>query len=59
VHSELKGEKRRLFKKLTSKLLHLYRNLASHPLEELHGLGSAVYTVTRSSSLRRRATSSP
>jgi len=41
----LSREKRRLFKRLTSKLLHLYRNLVSRLLEGLHGLGvSAIYT---------------
>jgi len=33
-----------LFKKLTRRLLHLYRNFASHLLEQLHDLGiSTIY----------------
>ncbi len=37
-------ERRRLFKKLTRRLLHLYRNLASHLIETLHKLGvSTIY----------------
>jgi len=41
----LSGQKRRLFKRLTGGLLRLYHTLASHLLEELHGLGvSAIYT---------------
>jgi len=44
AHAELLGEKRRLFGKLTRRLLHLYRNLASHLLNELHELGvSTIY----------------
>jgi len=39
AYAELSGEKRRLFRKLTRRLLHLYRNLASHLLNELHELG--------------------
>jgi energy-coupling factor transporter ATP-binding protein EcfA2 len=35
AYAELLGEKRRLFRKLTRRLLHLYRNLASHLLNEL------------------------
>jgi len=41
---ELLRERRRLFKKLTRRLLHLYRNLASHMLKTLHELGvSTIY----------------
>ncbi|WP_240872193.1 zinc ribbon domain-containing protein [Acidianus infernus] len=41
---ELLRERRRLFKKLTRRLLHLYRNLASHLIETLHELGvSTIY----------------
>jgi len=44
AHAELLREKRRLFGKLTRRLLHLYRNLASHLLNELHELGvSTIY----------------
>jgi hypothetical protein len=44
AHAELLREKRRLFGKLTRRLLHLYRNLASHLLDELHELGvSTIY----------------
>jgi putative transposase len=44
AYAELLGEKRRLFRKLTRRLLHLYRNLASHLLNELHELGvSTIY----------------
>jgi len=35
-------EKRRLFKKLTSGLLHLYRYLASHSVKALHELGASA-----------------
>jgi len=35
-------EKRRLFKKLTRRLLHLYRSFASHLVKELHELGASV-----------------
>jgi len=44
VYEELNREKRRLFKKLTRRLLHLYRNFASHLVKELHDLGvSTIY----------------
>jgi putative transposase len=44
AHAELSREKRRLFKKLTRRLLHLYRHFASHLLKELHELGvSTIY----------------
>jgi len=36
AYYELNREKRRLFKKLTRRLLHLYRNFASHLLKALH-----------------------
>ncbi len=36
---ELAGERRRLFRKLQRRLLHLYRTLASHLIRTLHGLG--------------------
>jgi len=44
AYYELNREKRRLFKKLTRRLLHLYRNFASHLLKMLHELGvSTIY----------------
>ncbi|AON96453.1 IS605 family OrfB family transposase [Acidianus two-tailed virus 2] len=44
AYLELTREKRRLFKKLTRRLLHLYRNLASHLIKTLHELGvSTIY----------------
>jgi len=44
AYEELNREKRRLFKKLTRRLLHLYRNFASHLLKQLHDLGvSTIY----------------
>ena len=39
AHEELNKEKRRLHKKLTRRLFHLYRNIASHLLRQLHELG--------------------
>ena len=38
----LNREKRRLFKKLTRSLLHLYRNLASDLLKQLHDQGVSI-----------------
>ncbi|MFP3220726.1 MAG: transposase [Candidatus Marsarchaeota archaeon] len=44
AYEELNREKRRLFRKLTRRLLHLYRSFASHLLEQLHELGvSTIY----------------
>jgi len=44
AYYELNREKRRLFKKLIRRLLHLYRNFASHLLRELHERGvSTIY----------------
>jgi len=44
AYYELNREGRRLFKKLTKRLLHLYRNFASHLLRELHERGvSTIY----------------
>ena len=44
AQEELNREKRRLFRKLTKRLLHLYRNLASRLLERLHDQGvSTIY----------------
>jgi len=44
AYEELLKEKRRLFKKLTRRLLHLYRNMASHLLGQLHEIGvSTIY----------------
>ncbi|MCG2864476.1 MAG: transposase [Vulcanisaeta sp.] len=41
---ELNHEIRRLYSKLVRRLLHLYRNLASHLLKQLHELGvSTIY----------------
>ena len=38
----LNREKRRLFKKLTRRLLHLHRTLASHMVKTLHGQGVSI-----------------
>jgi len=44
AYGELSREGRRLFKKLTKRLLHLYRNFASHLMRELHERGvSTIY----------------
>jgi len=44
AQEELNREKRRLFKKLTRRLQHLYRTLASHMVETLHKQGvSTIY----------------
>jgi len=44
AYYELNREKRRLFKKLSRRLLHLYRSFASHLLRELHERGvSTIY----------------
>ncbi|MFP3297665.1 MAG: transposase [Thermocladium sp.] len=44
AYGELSRERRRLFKKLSRRLLHLYRNFASHLLRELHERGvSTIY----------------
>jgi len=44
AYGELNREKRRLFKKLARRLLHLYRNFASHLLKTLHERGvSTIY----------------
>jgi len=44
AYGELSRERRRLFKKLTRRLLHLYRNFASHLLKTLHERGvSTIY----------------
>ncbi|MFP3229961.1 MAG: transposase [Caldisphaera sp.] len=44
AYDELLKEKKRLFKKLMRRLLHLYRNLASHIMKKLHELGvSTIY----------------
>jgi len=44
AYYELNREKRRLFKKLIRRLLHLYRNFASHLLKTLHERGvSTIY----------------
>jgi len=44
AYGELSRERRRLFKKLTKRLLHLYRNFASHLLKMLHERGvSTIY----------------
>ena len=53
-------EKRRLFKKLTSGLLHLYRLLASHSVKALDNSAPRRSAwATLSAQRRRRATSSP
>ncbi|WP_432422825.1 zinc ribbon domain-containing protein [Vulcanisaeta souniana] len=42
--NEVNYERRRLFRKLYRRLLHLYRNLASHLVKTLHELGvSTIY----------------
>jgi len=44
AYEELNKERRRLFKKLTRRLLHLYRCFVSHLLGQLHELGvSTIY----------------
>jgi len=44
AYYELNRERRRLFKKLSRRLLHLYRNFASHLMRELHERGvSTIY----------------
>jgi len=44
AYGELNREGRRLFKKLSRRLLHLYRNFASHLMRELHERGvSTIY----------------
>ncbi|MFP3286672.1 MAG: transposase [Acidilobus sp.] len=44
AQEELNRERRRLFKKLTRRLLHLYRNLAFNLLKQLHDQGvSTIY----------------
>ncbi|MFP3313080.1 MAG: transposase [Thermocladium sp.] len=44
AYDELNRERRRLFKKLSRRLLHLYRNFASHLLKTLHERGvSTIY----------------
>jgi len=44
AYDELLKEKRRLFKKLMRRLLHLYRNFAFHLMKKLHELGvSTIY----------------
>jgi len=42
AYYELNREKRRLFGKLARRLLHLYRNFASHLLRELHERGAST-----------------
>jgi putative transposase len=42
AQEELNREKRRLFKKLTRRLQHLYRTLASHMVETLHKQGASI-----------------
>ena len=42
AYEESLEEKRRLFKKLTRRLLHLYRNFASHLVKELHEQGAST-----------------
>jgi putative transposase len=42
AQEELNREKRRLFKKLTRRLQHLYRTLASHMVETLHKQGVSI-----------------
>jgi len=42
TQEEHNREKRRLFKKLTRRLLHLYRTLASHMIKTLHDQGVSI-----------------
>jgi len=42
AYDELLKEKKRLFKKLMRRLLHLYRNLPSHLMKKLHELGVSI-----------------
>ncbi|MFP3297628.1 MAG: transposase [Thermocladium sp.] len=42
AYRELNREGRRLFKKLIRRLLHLYRNFASHLMRELHERGVSI-----------------
>ena len=42
AYEELSRERRRLFKKLSRRLLHLYRNFASHLLKMLHERGVSI-----------------
>ncbi|MFP3144809.1 MAG: transposase [Caldisphaera sp.] len=42
AYDELLKEKKRIFKKLMRRLLHLYRNLASHIMKKLHELGVSI-----------------
>jgi len=42
AQEELNREKRRLFRKLTRRLQHLYRTLASHMVETLHKQGAST-----------------
>jgi len=42
AQEELNREKRRLFKKLTRRLLHLHRTLASHMVKTLHDQGVSI-----------------
>ncbi|MFP3295844.1 MAG: transposase, partial [Caldisphaera sp.] len=44
AYEELLKEKKKIFKKLTKRLLHLYRNFVSHLMKKLHELGvSTIY----------------
>ena len=48
AYEELNRDKRRLHGKLTRRLLHLYRNFASHLLKALHEQGaSTIYQIGR------------
>jgi len=59
AYHELNREERRLFKKLTKRLLHLYRNFASHLLKMLHERGvSTIYLGYPSTLLRIRVINS-
>ena len=42
AYYELNRERRRLFKNLVKRLLHLYRNFASHLLKTLHERGVTI-----------------
>lgn len=59
AQEELNIEKKRLFKKLTRRLLHLYRELASDLLKQLYNQGVSTIWATRLTLHRTRGISSP
>jgi putative transposase len=58
AYEELSRERRILFKRLTSRLLHLYSNFAPHPALTDSASPRSTW-ATRSTSLKTRATSPP